>query len=85
MIGSKFNNILSDSFVKQMEKELQENQIKGNWEDWKPTKQEWLWEIQYHMAKLQIAIQNNEKENIKEYSADVANLAEKSYTQFGLS
>jgi len=82
-INKEANKILSDTFIERMEIELINNSDKGIWVNWKPTKEEWLWEMQHHMAKLQISIQNNDKEGIQEYSADVANLAEKSYITFG--
>jgi hypothetical protein len=82
-INKENNKILSDIFIERMEIELIDNSNKGVWTKWKPTKEEWLWEMQHHMAKLQISIQNNDKEGIQEYSADVANLAEKSYMTFG--
>ena len=75
--------ILNPDFVKRMENELQDNAEKGVWKDWHPTKEEWLWEMQHHIAKLQHAISNQNTELVKEFSADIANLAEKSFTEFG--
>jgi hypothetical protein len=75
--------LLSTDFILQMEKELQNNQHKGNWLNWFPTKEESLSELDHHVLKLKIALLNNNTENIKEYSADVANISEKIFTQFG--
>jgi hypothetical protein len=76
--------ILSSNFPEQMEYELQSNEYKGKWTEWHPTKEEWLWEMQHHIYKLMHSIKNEEKVDIREFSADVANLAEKSYTEFGI-
>lgn len=70
-------------FSVRMEEELIANAHKGDWNFWTPTKEEWLWEMNHHIAKLQKAIQEGDRQLICEFSADVANLAEKAFTSFG--
>lgn len=70
-------------FIERMDIELKANAHKGNWGEWKPTKEEWLWEMQHHQAKLQDAIASKNKDTILEFSADVGNLAEKAFVTFG--
>lgn len=75
--------LLSKEFVEQMESELQDNQRKGDWREWHPKENEVLNEIMHHFHKLNKALKNDNKEEIKEFSADIANLCEKVYTEFG--
>lgn len=75
--------LLSSKFVNQMEHELQNNQHKGNWLNWHPDKDMLFSEIQHHLNKLKNALDSNDKELVKEYSADIANFCEKSFTEFG--
>lgn len=67
-------------FAKYMRKELEANFDKGdrNGENgWIHVKENrfWISEIYYHTGKLQEAVRANDIERIKEYCADVANLA----------
>lgn len=41
--------------------------------------------MQHHIAKLQKAIQNHDKEHIKEHAADLGLYAEKAFVKYGLS
>jgi len=70
-------------FAKRMDDETEANAHKGDWDMWNPTKEEWLWEFEYHKAKLQKAISDGDRRLICEYSADVGNLAEKAFNVFG--
>lgn len=83
----QIKNLMEDKlvspFTMQMAAEIEDNAYKGNWEEWIPTKEEWLWEMQHHQAKLQNAIADKDIDLIREYSADVGNLAEKSFSVFG--
>lgn len=70
-------------FIYGMYKEEQNNRRKGNWDNWKPHPETWLWELQYHISKLQKSIISNNKKEIKEYSCDIGLFAEKSYMLYG--
>jgi len=70
-------------FTQRMEEELVTNSHKGDWVVWHPEPKDWLWEMSHHQAKLQKAIADKNYELIREYSADVANLAEKAFVSFG--
>lgn len=72
-------------FVNQMYIEENANKSKGKWDNWFPHPHTWLWEMQYHISKLQKAIQNNDKKLIKEHSADLGLYAEKAFVKYGLS
>jgi len=67
-------------FIKRMEKELIANAHKGNWNDWHPTNEQALKELMHHVNKLHNAIEHNSKNDILEFSADIANITEKIFT-----
>jgi transcriptional regulator of met regulon len=61
-------------FSEEMKVQLLANKAKGDRSGWlKATKKELLCEMFYHAAKLQEAVRSDDKEMIKELSADVAN------------
>lgn len=63
-------------FVAMMRNELHANTSKGDRPGWlKMTRQDVLLELHYHLAKLQKATLNNDVAGIREYGADVANMA----------
>lgn len=60
-----------------MQRELDENSHKGDWNEWKPSKAEVLQELYYHISKLGYALLSWNEENhkqISEYCADSANI-----------
>lgn len=72
---SKYDEVLKP-FLALMEKELHANAGKGDRPGWLAmTPGECLLEIFYHMGKLQKAVKHNDDCGIREYSADVANMA----------
>lgn len=75
--------LLSEDFVLRMEEELIKNENKGSWLLWKPNNVDLKMEINHHVLKLFKAMDLQNKELIKEYSADVANLCEKAFITFG--
>lgn len=70
-------------FVARMEAELQANAHKGDWRQWKPTALQVLSELQHHEAKLMHALAIGDCEHVREYAADIANIAMKIDEQFG--
>ena len=63
-------------FVALMERELHANSGKGDREGWLSMSPETaILEIHHHVAKLQKAILNRDIDGIREYAADVANMA----------
>lgn len=54
--------------------ELKQNEHKGKWDDWKPTDEELIKEIQYHFMKFQEATETDKK---KEFLADIFNYTRK--------
>lgn len=76
------SSVLDEKFIDQMRYELKENALKGNWQEWKPTYKEFCEELDHHVAKLKIAINYANYDDIKEFSADTANLCEKAFTTF---
>jgi len=73
---------LDESFINQMRYELRANIEKGNWQEWKPSYDEYCKELDHHVMKLKHAINYTDYEAIVEHSADVANIAEKGFTTF---
>ena len=74
-LQGKYSEVLWP-FLIMMEKELHANSGKGDRPGWlSMTPETGMLEIYYHVAKLQKAVKNNDIEGIKEYSADVANMA----------
>lgn len=73
------------AFISQMEKELEANQHKGDWSLWQPTREEAVRELSHHQNKLVAAVQAGDADLVSEYTADVANLAMKISTEFGLN
>lgn len=62
--------------AKEMIKELEKNSHKGDRQNWvNLTSKELLSEIYYHTGKLQEAIRDKNKEKIREFCADIANLS----------
>lgn len=76
-------SLVCPSFIKQMEFELQNNKHKGDWRQWNPTALQALSELQHHEAKLINALAIGDCERVREFSADIANIAMKINEQFG--
>jgi hypothetical protein len=70
-------------FAKLMDRELQENAHKGNWEDWKPTSQELLSEVTHHLDKLKFVLARFNRPAVTEFSADIANFMQKTHEMYG--
>lgn len=64
-------------FIKRMQIELENNSRKGDWEKFavKENRKDIVDEISHHLNKLNIAVYEKDEELIKEYSADIANIA----------
>lgn len=62
---NKFSNL--------MERELNANKHKGEWKDLHPLYL--ISELYYHVSKLHKAVENEDLEKTKEYSADCGNIA----------
>ncbi len=60
-------------FAENMQHELNENEYKGNWEEFTDTK-DIIVELEYHKSKLLIALKENDLDKIKEYIADCSNI-----------
>lgn len=69
--------VLTDSFVQRMQKEIKENEHKGDWTEFaiKENRPEILREIEYHYNKLVLAYESDDEALIREYSADIGNIA----------
>jgi len=73
--AGKYNDVLRP-FVAFMETELHANCSKGDRPGWLTmSPEQGLLEIYWHTAKLSAAVKNNDATLIREYSADVANMA----------
>jgi len=59
-------------FANQMQIELNNNLHKGDWSEWRDVK-EILYELDYHKAKLIIALKDNNKTLVRELLADCGN------------
>lgn len=59
-------------FARDMQAELRQNAHKGNWEGW-GTPESMLLELEYHKAKLLIALRDKKPDLIREYLADCGN------------
>jgi len=68
----KNQNELVDEFAKSMKNELDANKNKGDWRTWNNVHSQ-LQELDYHEDKLSRAIQQGDRERIKEHLADCAN------------
>ncbi len=75
--------LVRSEFVQRMESELQANAHKGDWRAWKPTALQALSELQHHEAKLMQALAIDDCEHIREFCADIANIAMKIDEKFG--
>ena len=88
-------NAVTTAFKKEMIKQLAENFEKGDrhglFGNGRKFRDGWLTfdkkgimnELYYHTGKLQAALMANDKELIKEFSADIANLAMMCFDTFG--
>lgn len=75
IIDAKYDNVLVP-FARLMAKELHVNAGKGDRPGWlSMTPAVGMLEIYYHAAKLQKAVKDDNGEGIREYAADVANMA----------
>jgi len=71
----KYDDVLVP-FVSMMRKELHANAGKGDRAGWlEMDRSTALLEIYHHLAKLQKAVKNDDVLGIREYAADVANMA----------
>jgi hypothetical protein len=59
-------------FAKMMQVELSNNSSKGDWKEFKEINNILL-ELEWHKAKLFMALKDNDKNKIREYIADCAN------------
>jgi len=66
-------DIRIERFAEQMQIELIHNQDKGSVFDWKDF-DNMIAELEYHKAKMLLAIRGNDKKAVKEYIADTANV-----------
>ena len=75
----------TERFRQRMEVELIANtQRKGDFLAWKPERfEEVLQEVDYHLAKLDLALSVGNKEQISEYAADVGNFMAKIEDLYG--
>lgn len=60
-------------FAADMTRELKANEHKGNWEEW-GTVEEMICELEYHKAKLLIALREGDKSRVREHLADCGNI-----------
>lgn len=69
-------HIKLERFVKQMEIELENNEAsgKGNLFEWKTGLEAKIFDLEYHKAKLMIAMKERNKFAIREYLADLGNI-----------
>lgn len=70
-------------FAELMNRELQNNAVKGSFTDWEPTKRELLAEIDHHLNKFKVALSADDHDKITEYAADIANFCMKAHEQYG--
>jgi len=70
---------MNADFIARMEKEILNNSHKGDWNQWKPEAKDLITEIRYHVLKLKMEVGSSRPERVKEYAADVANLASKAF------
>lgn len=67
---------IREAFAEKMKGELDDNFFKGDREAWlSMSKDEALSEIRYHLEKLEVSMEEGEREQIEENAADVANCA----------
>lgn len=79
----EFPTQIRTSFIVQMDKELKANAVKGNWDDWKPNKDDAFSELEHHVEKLKKALQEGKAGSVTEFSADIANITMKISEQHG--
>ena len=75
--------MLDENFVARMTYELQQNQGKGDWNQWRPSPTELIKELNHHLIKLAFAFFSGDEKLISEYAADLGNLAMKAHTLYG--
>lgn len=64
-----------DEFATLMRRELWANRRKGDRSSWRKISTWVLWvEVSYHSAKLAVAVKTNDKDKIRELTADTANM-----------
>lgn len=63
-----------------MMRERHRNSHKGDWQDWQPTMEELLSEIDHHLAKLKKAAAAQDVIGVREFSADLGNYCSKVFT-----
>jgi len=87
---------VSQRFIERMEHELISNQHKGDWSGWRPSAMQIVGELNHHLGKLALALDEAAQDgvheykarcrgSISEYAADLANLAMKADEMFGLA
>lgn len=60
-------------FALKMQDEIESNKHKGSIFDWNPDFQDWLYEFEYHKAKLIAALMAKDKTQQDEYVSDLGN------------
>ncbi len=66
-----------------MDRELQANAHKGDWQGWKPDREELIGEIQHHLDKFQDALEKKHRACVAEFAADIANYMTKAVELYG--
>lgn len=64
-------------FAIEMQRELDNNQQKGDFSQWHPSPAVLLAELHHHTAKLHMAISNCDYSAMREHSADLGNISMK--------
>lgn len=77
-----FDNI-NCGFIRKMDREIINNNDQGVWATWCPSKQDGVDELIHHLEKLKHALINDDKVEVSEYSADIANIAMKIDMMYG--
>lgn len=77
------HNLISPFFIEAMNTKLEENKDYGDWSEYHPNAgkmEDQLWECN---ELLMDAVLSNDKAGVCKYAVNLANLAEKAYTEFG--
>lgn len=74
---------MTNLFSKQMECELLSTDHNRVFDDWHPSEEDILKEIHQQLNKLEDAISSKSSNNVREFSANLANLSRKVFDEFG--
>lgn len=77
------HNLINPFFIEAMNTKLEENKGYGEWSEYHPDARKMSGQIEVCSKSLIDAIKSGDTEMVRKHAINLANFAEKAYTEFG--